>query len=184
MADPVADTPLQILLGGLDRALKTVEGLQEASRFRRALVAAPTIAEQYLAICRLGYAADSKELRDTADPQIHAALDRLSNTVRAIDRIVLFRLAAVDAAQQKVWQALCEAADASMLLHDNGVIHCLLLGADIADDTFRVRRVWNSLSNSDGKDVDLILPLHRSQIGALRPRLALVRGEAPYRFGG
>ena len=177
----MAATPLQSALAAVDRALAAVEAF-EPNRFRGQIRAADTLAGQYLAICRLSYAAGGKELRDTSDRAVHEACDRLQAAIDAVDRIVLGQLPPRDAAEAAAWLAACLAVPGGRFFqHDDGRLVILLLDAEFdAGGLLRIRRVFSPVSNSDGTPTDLRIAI--GQAGQLRARLEGLRGETRHPF--
>ena len=170
---------LRAAIGILDRALAEVEAL-EPNRFRDEISRQSTLAGQYLAICRLGQAANTRDLRDTSDDRIHDALDRLVQAIRAIHDLVRLRLEPSDAAQQETWRALCDAQrEGRFLMSRDGSLEVFLLGATLSSGgTLHVTRVWSEVGGCEGAPVDLALPLDTAQCARLRDR-PFVRGDAP-----
>lgn len=175
----MAATPLQAAFAAVDHALAAAEAL-EPNRFRAQLRAAGTLVDQYLAICRLGYAAGSKELRDTSDPRVHESCDRLQSAIDAVDALVLGRLQPQDPAEAAAWRTACLAVPGGRhFQYDDGRLVVLLLDAEFGPDALlRVRRLWSPVSSSDGTATDLAIRL--SQPGPVRARLDGLRAETRY----
>ena len=167
---PIADTLAS--LAGLVHELDWLE----PTYFRQHLDRAATARELHEVILELGYAANSKGLRDTGDERVHRLLNGilpLTEDIRAFFRIDLWP---GSTAQLQSWtHALSTAASGKYAFRDDGAIRICLLDASLQGSTLSVRRIWTHVSNFSGSWTDFDLKLDAEQVAEFRARLAGLR---------
>lgn len=166
----VADT-----LASLAELVHALDWL-EPNYFTQHFDQAATARDMHEVVLALGYAANSKALRDTGDDRVHKLLNDilpLTETIRAFFRIDLWP---ASTAQLQSWtHALSTAPSGKYAFRDDGAIRISLLDADLHGSTLSVRRIWSHVSDFSGSLTGFDLKLDAEQVTQFKARLASLR---------
>ena len=167
---PIADTLAS--LAGLVHALDRLE----PNHFTRQFDQAVSARELHEVILALGYAANSRELRDMGEERVHRLLNDIVPLTEAIRVFFRIDLWPASTAQLQSWtHALSRAASGKYAFRDNGAIRICLLDASLLGSTLSVKRIWTHVSDFSGCWTDFDLRLDAEQVAECRARLAGLR---------
>lgn len=160
------------------RLMALLTALHEISpnRFFNRLRQAASLDEFYGAALELGYAANSKELRDTYDEQVHSLSEDIRREVGKLDAVFRIKLLPGSPSQKQSWEnSASRDPSARYAFRSDGSLEISLLDAELRDAILHVKRVWSHVGNFDGSWTNFKIKLDADQVAELRTRLAEVR---------
>lgn len=154
---------LMQLLGDLDAI--------EPNRFPMLIRNSKSASEVYAAILALGYAANSKELRDTGDDRVHSLCHAIWELVRDLDDVLRMQLLPASRSQAQTWEhTVIRKNELPYAFKENGALEVGMLDAELHGAMLRVKRIWGRYTNVGGSATDFVLKLEASQVAAYRYR--------------
>ena len=167
MQTPIADT--LAALAGLLHALDWLEPNYLTKRFDQAA----TARDLHEVILELGYAANSKALRDTGDERVHKLLNDIVPLTATLSAFFTINLRPASTAQLQSWtHALSSAPSGKYAFRDDGCIRIGLLDATLHGSSLSVRRFWAHVSNFSGSWTGVELRLDAQQVAEFNTRRA------------
>jgi len=160
------------------RLMGLLTALHEISpnRFFNMLKDAANVDEFYNAALALGYAANSKELRDTYEEQVHSLAEAIRREIATLDAFFRIKLLPRSPSQKQSWESSSSRdTSARYAFRSDGSLETSLLDAELRDSILHVKRVWSHVGNFDGSWTDFKIKLDADQVTELRTRLAEVR---------
>ena len=159
-------------LGELVHALDWLE----PTHFRQQFERAATARDMHEVILALGYAANSKELRDTGDERVHKLLSDILSLISTLRAFFIINLWPASTGQLQSWtHALSSAPGGKYAFRDDGSIRIGLLDASLQGSILSVRRIWTHVSNFSGSLTEVELKLEAEQAAEFKARLASLR---------
>ncbi|RFP23002.1 hypothetical protein D0T25_07655 [Duganella sp. BJB488] len=160
------------------RLMALLTALHEISpnRFFNMLRDAANVDEFYNAALALGYAANSKELRDTYEEQVHSLSEDIRREVEELNSFFRIKLFPSSPSQKQSWENFVSRdLGGRYAFRDDGSLEISLLDAKLSDSVLHVKRVWSHVSSFGGSLTDFKIKLDANQVTELRTRLAEVR---------
>ncbi len=158
--------------GTLLEALFAVEPNRFLAQFR----AAKTTDELYDAALALGYAAGSKEIRDTCDAQVHILAGQILLELEKLDALFRVNLYPSSAGQKLSWEvAVARDSAATYAFRKDGSIQISLLDSTLSGSTLHVKRIWTHVCSFDGSRTNFSIKLEADQIVQVKDMSAAVR---------
>ncbi len=161
--------------GHLVKLLRALHDFQP-NPFLAQLGAAETLDAWYDVVCRLGYAANSKYLRDTGEERVHLLCEEIRVLICVVDEAFRLRVLPASLPQKQSWEsAASRDPSARYAFRDDGSLEISLLDASLDGATLHVKRLWNHVCNTEGSWVDFKIKLDDTQASAIRRKLSTLR---------
>jgi hypothetical protein len=155
--------------------MKLIRALDEISpnRFLNKIVGAKTACEVHDTVLALQYAANSKELRDTGDKQVHILCEEIRRQAQRLNNFFVMKLFPSSLQQKQSWEHfVLQAVGGKYAFSADGSLEISLLDAELRKSALRVKRIWGPVSSYDGSTIDFEIKLDANQISNFKARLA------------
>jgi hypothetical protein len=146
------------------------------NRFLDMINDALTAGEVYDAVRGLGYAANSKELRDGADEEVHRLCEEIRLQARKLDDLFNITLSPNSPQQKQSWEHFVfRSVGGKYAFQADGSLEISLLHAELRDSKLGVRRTWGRSGSHDKSPIDFQIKLDANQVSDFKRKLAALR---------
>lgn len=167
---PITDTFSRLM-----ELLTALHGISP-NRFFSLLNQAGSVREFYDGALELAYAANSKELRDTYEEQVHSLAEDIRREVAMLNSFFRIKLFPSSPSQMQSWENFVSRdLGGRYAFRDDGSLEISLLDVELRDSVLHVKRVWSHVSSFGGSWTNFKIKLDANQVAELRTRLAEVR---------
>ena len=137
---------------------------------------AKTISELFDLVLELGYAANSKELRDTGDEQVHTLLNDITRQLARLEELFIIKIFPSSCQQKHNWEkSALQKESGRFSFRDDGSLELSLIDSSLHDATLHVKRVWSHVSSFGGSWTDFKIKLDPTQLKEYRAKHAELR---------
>ena len=143
----------------------------EPNRFFHKINEATTANEIFEAVLEFHYAANSKELRDTGDRQIHIMLDKISEQAEVLGAFFRIKLFPNSVGQKQSWKTtVSRDPSATYAFRDDDSLEIGLMESALHESTLHVERVWSHVSSFGGSRTNFKIKLDAIQAKEFKAR--------------
>lgn len=136
----------------------------EPNRFLGSIQRAGTVGQWYDVVLGIRSAANSKELRDTDNEQVHKLCNEILGVIKDLDDFFIADVSPRSAEQKNAWlRAVMPAESGQYAFRRDGCIRISLLDATLEGASIRVRRMWTHVCSGPGSTTDFELELDATQ---------------------
>ena len=157
----------------LDEFMRLLRDLQEVepNRFFHKINESTTANEIFEAVLEFHYAANSKELRDTGDRQIHIMLDKISERARELNAFFTMNLFPNSVSQKQSWKTtVSRDPSATYAFRDDDSLEIGLMESELHESTLHVKRVWSHVGSFGGCRANFKIKLDPIQVKEFKAR--------------